>query len=321
MREVASMLGVHFSTVNKYILPQELPESGRKRIGRPFLLTRRVCALLVRWFDVGLVLTTTDAINQLKKVYCIEASRQTIARILKRWGLKNYARPLKPRLLARHKRDRYNFAKVLRRMPESFWKNVIFSDESKFNPHGPDGIKRIWRRPGSLLLGHHVRKVVKFGGGSVMVWGAITYRGVGRLVLIEQKMNSEVYVEVLRSGLRRTIEMYNRDLADVIFQQDNDPKHVSKYTMKFLGQLCNARMRLLKWPSCSPDMNIIEHVWDDVNKRVRESLPAEPNIDILIEKLGKEWHSTDPAYIRRLYESIPRRIDALFKAKGGYTKY
>lgn len=192
LREVAAKLGVHFSTVSKHVLPQESSEARTKCAGRPLLLARRVRALLVRWFEAGLTLTTTDAINQLQKVYGIKASRQTIARILKCRGLKNYARPLKPRLLPKHKKDRRNFARIMRHAPESFWENVIFTDESKFNLHGPDGTKRGWRRPGSQLLEHHVRKVVKFGGGSIMVWGAITYHGVGRLVFIHQKIDSQV---------------------------------------------------------------------------------------------------------------------------------
>lgn len=206
-------------------------------------------------------------------------------------------------------------------MLERLWRNVIFTDESKFNLYGPDGTKRCWRRPGSLLRDHHVRKVVKFGGGSVMVWGAITYRGVGKLIFIDQKMDSELYVSILRSGLRATIEMHGFNLADVIFQQDNDPKHVSAYTKTFLRRLLDAGMRLLRWPSCSPDMNIIEHVWDDVDRRVRLALPEKTTIANLKAVIEREWYATDPAYIRSLYDSIPRRIDALFRAKGGYTKY
>ena len=256
---------------------------------------------IFRWFNTGMVLTTTDACRQLFKVLSIKVSRFTIARILLKFGLKNYARPKKPRLLLRHKRERLAFARVMARMPKDAWNDVIFTDESKYNLHGPDGTKRVWRYPGSPILDHHVRKVVKFGGGSVMVWGAITHSGVGKLVFIEEKMNSELYVDILRSGLRGTIELYGYDLDQIIFQQDNDPKHLSNYTRSFLSQLCSFGMRILRWPSCSPDMNIIEHVWDDVDKRVRQSLPQTPNMNDLKSIIEEEWYKTDPVYIKASY--------------------
>lgn len=187
LREVAAKLGVHFSTVSKHVLPQESSEALTKCAGRPLLLARRVRALLVRWFEAGLTLTTTDAINQLQKVHGIKASRQTIARILKCRGLKNYARPLKPRLLPKHKKDRRNFARIMRHAPESFWENVVFTDESKFNLHGPDGTKRGWRRPGSQLLEHHVRKVVEFGGAASWFGAPSRITGSGDLCLYTRK--------------------------------------------------------------------------------------------------------------------------------------
>lgn len=190
-----------------------------------------------------------------------------------------------------------------------------------YNLYGPDDVKLIWRRSKGQLLDHHARKVVKFGGGSVMVWGAITSRGVGKLVFIDTKMNSELYVDILRSGLRGTIEMHGFKLDEVIFQQDNGPKHVSNHTKNFLAPLCSAGMCILKWPSNTADMSIIEHVWDDVDKRVRQSLPAQPSIADLKGTIEREWYATRPAYIKRLFESLPRRFNSLFKAKGGYTKY
>ncbi|EIE89854.1 hypothetical protein RO3G_14565 [Rhizopus delemar RA 99-880] len=50
------------------------------------------------------------------------------------------------------------------------WRKVIFSDESKINVWGSDGVEFYWSLPGSPLQPHHVIPTVKHGGGSVMVW-------------------------------------------------------------------------------------------------------------------------------------------------------
>ena len=53
----------------------------------------------------------------------------------------------------------------MKRFPVDDWKKVVFTDESKICMHGPDGNRRVWRRPGGALLDHHIIPTVKFGVG------------------------------------------------------------------------------------------------------------------------------------------------------------
>jgi len=151
-----------------------------------------------------------------------------------------------------------------------------------------------------------------------MIWGAITYYGVGRLVFIDTRMDSELYVAILRSGYAQTLEMHSMDIQGSIFQQDNDSKHMSKYTREYLFSVS---MRLLNWPSCSPDMNPIEHVWAYL-KRAIFLEPARPqSIADLKALIVRLWYSIPLEYIQGLYRSMPNRVDALLASKVSYTKY
>ncbi len=77
------------------------------------------------------------------------------------------------------------------------WKNVLFSDETKINVNGSDGVRYVWKRPEEPLSERLTQKTVRFGGGSVMVWSCFGFKGTGFASKITGGVNSEIYKEVL----------------------------------------------------------------------------------------------------------------------------
>ena len=107
---------------------------------------------------------------------------------------------------------------------------------------------------------------------------------------------------------------------DFIFQEDNDPKHAGEHGCKIVKKWVQENgIHRLDWPAQSPDMNPIEHVWRLLKKRL--ATIKSKNFDELRKNIEKEYQNIDKKHRHELINSMPRRIKALIKAKGGHTKY
>ncbi|KAI0995126.1 hypothetical protein K3495_g13055 [Podosphaera aphanis] len=135
---------------------------------------------------------------------------------------------------------------------------------------------------------------------------------------IDGLMDQHLYTEILEEDLLQTLVEYGKTPESVIFMQDNDPKHTSKKARQFLR---DHSLAVLPWPANSPDLNPIEHLWNYIKKRLKD-YPKPPNgILELLDRVQDEWAKIPAEECQKLMESLPRRIDAVLKAKGGHVKY
>ncbi|KAK3528161.1 hypothetical protein QTP86_023883, partial [Hemibagrus guttatus] len=135
---------------------------------------------------------------------------------------------------------------------------------------------------------------VKYGGGSVMVWGCFAASGPGRLAVINGTMNSAVYQKLLKENVRPSVCDLKLKRTWVL-QQDNDPKHASKSTSEWLKK---NKMKTLEWPSQSPDLNPIEMMWHDLKNVVHARKPS--NVAELQQYCKYEWAKIPPQRCNRL---------------------
>jgi DDE superfamily endonuclease len=228
------------------------------------------------------------------------------------------AKVKKPLLRPRHIKQRLDFAYKYQHWTESDWARVIWSDETKINRLASDGRQWVWKKAGAPLTAQHVKPTVKFGGGSVMIWGCMTVHGVGLMCRIEGKMDASLYKEILEDELQGTVDYYGMDREDIVFQQDNDSKHTSRLAQKWFK---HNNFKLLDWPAQSPDLNPIEHLWSTLKFRLA-AYPTQPEgVEELWKRVEMEWEKIGKEDCLKLINSMPRRIEAVLKAKGGYTKY
>ncbi len=104
--------------------------------------------------------------------------------------------------------------------------------------------------------------------------------------------------------------------ADLIFQQDLAPAHTAKSIKSWLN---DHGVGVLDWPADSPDLNLIENQCGIVKRKIRNK--RSKNADELKDTVKETWASIPPQQCQKLITSMPRRIEAIIKAKGAPTKY
>ncbi len=123
---------------------------------------------------------------------------------------------------------------------------------------------------------------VAHGGGGVMVWAGVCYGQETQVHFIDGILNAQRYRdEILRSMVVPFIHDHH-----LMFQHDNARPHVARICTQFLEA---ENIPVLAWPAFSPDMSPIEHVWDALDRRIRQCVPVPDNIQQLCTAIEEEW--------------------------------
>uniref|UniRef100_A0A8C5MWR5 Tc1-like transposase DDE domain-containing protein n=1 Tax=Leptobrachium leishanense TaxID=445787 RepID=A0A8C5MWR5_9ANUR len=139
--------------------------------------------------------------------------------------------------------------------------------------------------------------------------------GTGKLQRVQGTMNSLQYQEILDDNVMQSVTNLRLGRRWT-FQQDNDPKHTSKFTRAWL-QIKG--WNILEWPSQSPDLNPIENLWWDLKKAVAVRKPK--NVTELEAFAHDEWAKIPVDRCKTLVSSYASRLKAVITVKGCCTKY
>ncbi len=216
-------------------------------------------------------------------------------------------RATKTLLKQKHHQHHLTWANEKKNWTVAQWSKVLFSDESQFCISCGNQGPRVWRKRGEEQKPCCLKSRVKFPQ-SVMIWAAMSSAGVGPLCFLKSTVNAAIYQEMLQHFMLPSADKLYGD-AEFIFQQDLAPVHTAKGTKSWFT---DHGVTVLDWPANSPDLNPIEHL-DERHQTQQYRWPD--------GRYQRNLGFIPPQQCHKLITSMPRRIEAVIKAKGASTKY
>lgn len=317
MREIARRLNCDHKTVSRTW--QRYQESGDHRTlygncGRPPKFDERQMRQIKRSCVASPRSSAADLLNQIGASG--DCSVRTMQRTLNKIGCKAVKPGRRPYLNDNQVRRRLQWAREHQHWTVDDWKQVLFTDETviELRDEVPQYVRVV---DGHELTPEHFIRTTKHPT-SIMVWGCFSWEGPGRVHVVERTMNSEVYIQEI---IDRRIVFQMNDLfpeGNGWLQQDNAPCHTSKRSM---AHFYSKGIRVLPWPPSSPDANPIENLWSVIKRRLKtRGCKNKPD---LVNAFINVW-ARDPEIAqicKTLVESMPERVEAIIKNKGGATRY
>ncbi|GBM93699.1 hypothetical protein AVEN_74417-1 [Araneus ventricosus] len=149
--------------------------------------------------------------------------------------------------------------------------------------------------------------------------GRVRWRDMGPLIRLETTLTGDRYLSILPDHLHSFMFIVHSDGLGQ-FHQDNATPHASRVATKWL-QDHFSDFRHFHWPPKSPEMNIIEDIRDALLHAVEKiSTPSRTPMDLLTT-LQDSWCEKPPGGLQTLVETMPCRVAALLRARGGPTRY
>ncbi len=107
--------------------------------------------------------------------------------------------------------------------------------------------------------------------------------------------------------------MISKFTRTTLFSKFTRPNQVTAF-------LDNQGIERMVWPACSPDLNPIEHLWDQLKRAVNARINQDNTLDDLRQFLQEECMAIPQRTVNTLINSMRRRLEVIEK-RGGYTHY
>ena len=151
------------------------------------------------------------------------------------------------------------------------------------------------------------------------MWRYFSWYSLGSLVRIDGRVNSERYIEeILSYHLIPFLKKFEENNGEYFFQQDNVPIHTSIRTRTFMEEI---EITSLPWSGQSLDLNLIEHLWDELEYRIWAKKTHPKNLGELKMFIQECWSQIQCEVYQKLVKSMESQIKEVIKACDYPTRY
>ncbi|GFW93965.1 transposable element Tcb1 transposase [Trichonephila clavipes] len=169
-------------------------------------------------------------------------------------------------LTATHCRLRLTWSKEHALWTPQQWSCVMFSDESRFSLQSDSHRTLIWTAPGTCY--HQENTIERYGSAGWLVWGGIILGSRTDLYVQSVTMIGHIYRDVI---LEHHVRLFRGAMgAEFLFMDDNARPHSANIVDECLQSEDITRREWLAYPS---DLNLIDHVWDMLGRRIAARQP------------------------------------------------
>ena len=267
-----------------------------------------------------MVIETTNAnpdmtLNQIIKESEVDISKTKCYEILKSHGYDCVTAAEKWYVDKVHQEKRLTWAREYIKKPDEYWNRIIFTDECSVDCDTRK--QRLWLPEGTEAPSIQRNR----WQDTVLVWGAINSSGKFILEILDGTMNAESYVTILKKRLLKNFPTLRPCIAELkgvdplIYQHDGAAPHTASIVNTYFSE---REIEVISWPPVSPDLNLIESIWSVLKSKLKKTYVSRED---LIEDIINSYNLIPSDYIKNLYSSMRRRIEAVIDSDGLPTKY
>lgn len=238
---------------------------------------------------------------------------RTVRRRMNEAGLYSHVKRHQEELDEEHRRKRVQWAKDYLHWTEEEWATVMWSDHKLFTlgHHGREYVNCPIGHSRDPKYIHYTEKLE----GAVWLWGSICQQGLGHGELYLGELTAAHYQSILSLNLRRSAHVFWPN-SHWWYQQDNATPHTAGTTSFWFNR---NGIDCIDWPSRSPDLNPIENLWGDLERRVYAHNPR--TMEELEHWIAIEWADTNLDYISAICSNMRKRLELVIAYEGYRIPY
>ena len=287
------------------------------RSGRPRETTEEENEAIVFISVVNHFFTPREIVHQLN----LSVSPATVDRRLQEAELFGRVARRKRAFTEEEMKKRLSFAEGYKHWKKKDWERVIFADESIIQGEGGCKSGRVWvRRPAGEFEANKSEYIVHSVAHPIQLnmWGCVAASGVGYCHIYNESMDAKDLIRILDANLLASVDLVFPETPREMWYllHDNAPTHRANITKAWLH---NHGITRVEFPPYSPDLNIIENVWQYIEVRVEARRPT--TIEQLQDIIAEEWENIPKKFLKKLAHSMIDRIKAVIAANGDHIHY